>query len=74
MLNIRATDGLRLFHLVDKYWDGNGYVFTFRPGVESQARSMITGLSVYLLWLAKDHPMKQDAIAGFIIAAAMERA
>ena len=35
---------------------------------------MIAGLPVYLLWLAKDHPMKQDAIAGFFTVAAMERA
>ena len=35
---------------------------------------MITGLPVYLLWLAREHPTQQEAIAGFFTATAMEHA
>ena len=35
---------------------------------------MITGLPVYLLWLAREHSTQKEAIAGFFTAAAMERA
>ena len=44
----------QLFHSVDKFYSGNGIMFTFLPHVAEEARTMIGNLVPYLKYRYKD--------------------
>ena len=55
-----AQPALALFHSVNKHWDGNGFVFTFIPQVDTEARSVISALLPYLRAAFPKHSSRLD--------------
>ena len=47
-IRARHRPNLSLFHSVDAQWQGNGYVVTFVPEFESEARTVLAGLLPFL--------------------------
>jgi len=45
----------RLFHLVNKMYSNNGYIFQFKPTKSQSAREIVTGLLVFLKGIWKDY-------------------
>jgi hypothetical protein len=73
IVSIRAQESPQqpLFHSVDAQWQGNGFVVTFLPNFESEARTVIAG---FIPFLQFHHPDHKDRLAALFTPSAVKRA
>jgi len=62
-----------LFHLVNKMYSNNGYIFRFKPTKLQSAREIVAGLLVFLKGIWKDH-LDTEKFNKILMASAIERA
>jgi len=64
----------RLFHLVNKMYSNNGYIFQFKTTKSQSTREIVAGLLVFLKGIWKDHLLDMEKFNKFFMASAIERA
>ena len=72
IMSVRARNhpNLSLFHSINAQWQGNGYVVTFVPEFESEARTVLAGLIPFLRYLFSAH---EERVNAMFTPAAVER-
>jgi hypothetical protein len=66
-----TREGIFLFHSIDPHWQGNGYIVTFLPDLEEEARMILAGLIPFLVFRFPDH---SDGIKAMFTPEAVQRA